>query len=66
MVEAYSLQGLAFTNGSGFGYGQFMIQSIMPQQGGGIYGTVRTLKPHPELFGFSNAPSEKNEASARD
>ena len=31
IVKAHSLKGLAFTNGSGFGYSQFMIQSIMPQ-----------------------------------
>ena len=31
IVEAHSLKALAFTNGPGFGYGQFMIQSIMHQ-----------------------------------
>jgi hypothetical protein len=30
-VEAHSLEGLSFTNGSGSGYSQFVIQSIIHQ-----------------------------------
>ena len=31
IVEIHSLKGPAFTNGFGFGYSQFVIQSINPQ-----------------------------------
>jgi hypothetical protein len=38
LVAADSRKVLAFTNGSGSGYNQFMIQLIIPQQGGDFAG----------------------------
>ena len=43
-MEAHPLKGFGFTNGSGSGYSQFVIQAIIPQQGGGISGQIMSLR----------------------